>query len=309
MNKLLHAIVYLILVAAVAALVFEKSEAMTDCAFCGRTLVRSDYVSSREMPEMIIPFRITKEEAAGLLTEWCGDNRSRPEAAHLQHGIGELKGFYLPYELIRGPVAGKVSRMDSKRLYRCRGYVDNVFVSCSGQLDNLLLDGMEPFELDELAPFDFAYAAGQRIRIADVDTEQLSARVSEEISQDYTPAVQKTLETQAVDVYTDPSDVLRMPVLLPVYYLSAEGTMAAVNGQTGKVSVRADRESHYYFLPWWLKAILTTLIISGLVFAALRFFGMTSGQSLYVTGLLSVIYIIININGVQSNCTTFRIVQ
>ena len=37
-----------------AALVFEDSEAMADCSVCGRALVRKDYLSSQEMPEMII---------------------------------------------------------------------------------------------------------------------------------------------------------------------------------------------------------------------------------------------------------------
>ena len=35
--------------------------------------------------------------------------------------------------------------------------------------------------------------------------------------------------------------------------------MAAVNGQTGKVSVRARKDSKYLLLPWWLKAILATI--------------------------------------------------
>ena len=34
---------------------------------------------------------------------------------------------------------------------------------------------------------------------------------------------------------TDVNDAVRMPVLLPVYTVCGGGTMAAVNGQTGKV--------------------------------------------------------------------------
>jgi len=49
-----------------AELVFEESEAMTTCAFCGRSLVRRSYLGSKEMPEMIVPFRITREEAGGV---------------------------------------------------------------------------------------------------------------------------------------------------------------------------------------------------------------------------------------------------
>ncbi len=278
-----------------AELVFDKNEAITNCAFCGRALVRKDYIASEEIPEMIIPFRITREEAEGLLQEWCGKNAKKPEAKHLQEKIGDLQGFYLPYELIRGPVKCQVSRMDSYRNYHCSGYVDQVFVNCSNQLDNLLLDAMEPFELEDMKVFDFAYAAGQRIKIRDVDSEGLKKRVDQEVSNDYTPVVQKTLETKAVDVNTDPNDTLRMPVLLPVYYLRAGETIAAVNGQTGKISVRAEKESHYYFLPWWLKAVIAAVVIVAVVFAGLMLFGMSRNDSLYVSALLGIVTVIITL--------------
>jgi len=275
-----------------AELVFEEGEAATNCAFCGRTLVRRDYVSSKEIPELILPFRITRNEAEECLKEWCAKN-SLPEAKNLLKETGKLEGFYLPYELIRGPVSSKVGRIDTLRSYHCRTFVDDVFVNCSGQLDNPLLDAMEPYELEELMPFDFAYAAGQRIRIRDINDRELSRRVDDEISTDITPAVQKTLQTEAVQVSTDPSALLHMPVLLPAYYLNAGGTIASVNGQTGRVSVRADKESYFYFLPWWLKALLATVVLCASLFAAFRFFGLSSGESLYITGLMAIVWVII----------------
>ena len=278
-----------------AEIVFPEGEAMSNCAFCGRTLVRKNYIASKELPELIIPFRITEEEARSLLVNWCVKNSGKREAKHIREHIDELKGFYLPYELVRGPVSCKVSRMDGSKSYICSGFVDNVFVSCSRQLDNRLLDGMEPFELDELREFDFAYTAGQRIKTADVEAKTLVSRVNAEVSDDYAPTVRKTLETKAVDVYAYSDNALRMPVLMPVYYIASGETMAAVNGQTGKVSVRAEKVSHYYFLPWWFKAILSTLAICGVSYGAFRLFGMTSGESVYITGLLAVVWIIITL--------------
>lgn len=278
-----------------ASLVFEESEAMSSCAFCGRQLVRKEYLNSSEMPEMIIPFRITKEEAADCLEDWCRKNSSRPEARHLKKELDKLKGFYLPYELIRGPVSCTVSRMDAGRNYHCGGYVDNVFVSCSEKLDNLLLDAMEPFELDDLKAFDFAYAAGQRIRIPDISAKELQNRVGGEVASDYTPVVRKTLESEAIEVATNTDSVLRMPVLLPVYYIISGDTMAAVNGQTGKVSVRAEKESHHYFLPWWLKAIIAALVITGAAFGAFCLFGMEKMEALLIAGMLGIVTIIITL--------------
>ena len=83
-----------------------------------------------------------------------------------------------------------------------------------------------------------------------------------EAGEAYRPAVRKVLETQAVNVRADVSSAIRLPVLLPVYYICRGNLMAAVNGQTGKVSVRAEKDSHYVFLPWWLKAILSVLVFA-----------------------------------------------
>ena len=278
-----------------ASLVFEESEALSNCAFCGRALVRKEYTSSEDMPEMIIPFRITREEAKECLLDWCRKNSGKAEARHVREKADLLAGFYLPYELVRGPVGSRVSRMDVSRTFRCSGYVDDIFVNCSRQLDNQLLDAMEPFELNELRAFDFSFAAGQRIKVKDVEAAEVERRVSREVSGDYTPVVQKTLESKAVEVDTDASSVLRMPVLLPVYYISSGDTVAAVNGQTGKVSVRAEKASHYIFLPWWLKALIATVLIGAGAFGAFLLFGMEMTEALLVAGMLTFVTLIVTL--------------
>jgi ribosomal protein S27E len=278
-----------------ATIVFEKGEAMSDCAFCGRALVRKEYLKAKELPELILPFRITEEEARACLENWCEKNRGKREAKHLKPITDKLKGFYLPYELVRGPVSCKVSRMDGGRTYGCSGNVEDIFINCSHQLDNLLLDGMEPYELDELEPFDFAYAAGQRVKVGDISAKELKGRIGGEVTDNYAPVVRKTLETKAISVQVDAENVLRMPVLLPVYFICSGETMAAVNGQTGKVSVRAEKVSHHYFLPWWFKAILATALIIGLTFAALYLFGWSVQESAYFSGLLGMVIMIVTL--------------
>ena len=108
-------------------------------------------------------------------------------------------------------------------------------------------------------------------------------------------AVQKVLETKAVEVEPDISSVVRMPALLPVYYLSDGDLMAAVNGQTGKVSVRALKESYYYFLPWWLKSVFATIIISALAFLGFSLFVNDSGDRLVLTAAFALFILIVTL--------------
>jgi hypothetical protein len=156
--------------------------------------------------------------------------------------------------------------------------------------------------------FDFAYTAGQHIKIGDMTDKDLKARIAKEVSEDYEPAVRKALESKALNIVTNTDSVLRMPVLLPVYFIMAGDTAAAVNGQTGKVSVIAEKPSHYYFLPWWLKAILATLIITGGLFGALCFFGTEVMGSLYISGMLGTVMILITLTVYSdTDRTKFRI--
>lgn len=223
-----------------ATIVFGENEALSKCAFCGRSLVRKEYLYDAGLPESVIPFGITKAEAQQRLEEWCDRNRRKKEAKRLRSMIPELKGFYLPYETVRGPVRCRVSCKRTAKVYGFDGFVNDEFVNGSKQLDNLLLNAMEPFDLDGLEAFDFAYLAGQRVKITDISSAEAERRMIEEISENYRPQLEKMWGTKAIEVGAEAKSAVRLPVLLPVYYISSGDICAAVNGQTGKVSVRAD---------------------------------------------------------------------
>ncbi len=276
-----------------AELVFEENEALSVCPFCQKTMVRTDYLKTSEMPEFVIPFAITADEAKDLLAKWCADNKAKPEARKLKKDTENLQGFYLPYELVLGPVHMSAERMDGNRRYDCEGFINEEFISCSSQTDNLLLDGMEPFDVEAVREFEFGYIAGQRVKIADIGEKELNRRILRETEQAYIPAVRRVLETKAVSLSAGIGSAIRLPVLLPVYYYSRNGLKAAVNGQTGKVSVRSLKDPHYYFLPWWLKGILAAVIITAAVFGCLCLFGMGTQESLYISGLLAAVYLIV----------------
>ncbi len=168
-----------------ATLVFEKDEAVSNCTFCGRSLVRKDYVFDEKMPQNIIPFAVTKDEAENILKKWCNENKHKPESKYLMKRIKDLKGYYLPYEMVRGPVRCKVSRAGETGYFQADGYLNDEFVNCSSQMDNRVLDCMEPFNLDNLQEFDFSYVAGQRIKISDIDEKEIDNRLDNETSENY----------------------------------------------------------------------------------------------------------------------------
>ena len=242
-----------------AKVVFPQGEVLQNCSFCGRALARGKYLKDPEFPELIVPFRLTPDEARARFQSWCDHNASKREARHLRSCLGDMQGYYLPYELIRGPIDCSVSREGAERTYACGGFLNSVFVNTSAQLDNLTLNGMEPFDLRELSEFEFGYLAQQKAKVDEIGRKELNVRVRQEVAAGYRPVVEKTLETKNLNISPRIDDLVRMPVLLPVYYISKGSVCAAVNGQTGKVAVRC--ETARKTMPWWIRPIVATLAV------------------------------------------------
>lgn len=274
-----------------AQLVFEENEALATCDFCGNKLVRKKYTQTGEVPEAIVPFAVTKKEAEQLLRDWCEKNKKKREAKHLLEKIDELRGYYLPYHMARGPVYCDVKKNYELNHFKASGYLHGEFVNCSKQLDNLVLDAMEPYDLTELKEFDYAYVAGQRVKITDISPEDAKERLQSEVESNYRVFMEKIWGTKAIDMETKVDTVLDSPVLLPVYYIKEGEVSAAVNGQTGKVSVRAEKTSIYISLPWWLDALFVFLCTSGATFGIGYLASGLLEETLAITGILAVFYL------------------
>lgn len=274
-----------------ATVVFPENEALQSCAFCGRSLVRREYLAVERFPELLIPFRIERADAKRRLLDWCERNRHRREARILRKHADELQGFYLPYELVKGPSYCTVRRNETGRTYQCRGYLDGIFVNTSSQLDNHLLNGMEPYDLADVREFEFSYLAGQRVKIADIDGEVTEARVRDEIASDYEPMLAKPMETRAISVSPGTGNLLQLSVVLPAYCLRAENVWAAVNGQTGKVAVKECKDR--FLAPWWWKPLAATAALAAIVWGVTSLFTAEWEPKLFLTGILTAFFLIV----------------
>lgn len=276
-----------------ARIVFGQSEALSNCEFCGRTLVRNAYTSNSDIPRYVIPFGITPDEAKARLAAWCNENSDKHEAKLLAKKLPQLQGYYLPYEMVQGPVHCKVNKAGETTKFEAHGYLNGEFVNRSKQLDNQVLDAMEPFDLSNLQEFNFAYVAGHRVKISDIDDNETSKRLAREANENYKQPFEKMWGTKAIFVESKVDEVVKFPVLLPVYYIKVGGCDAAVNGQTGKVSVSAEKRSSFLFIPWWIKGLVVLLLALGATFAATYLGGMALMESLYITGVLGLFFLIV----------------
>lgn len=239
----------------------SQGEATGTCEFCGNNLVKKDLVEGADVPELILPFVITENEAKDLLMKWANKNPKKKESRIIKGNIGLTEGYYLPYRLIRGPVEGNAYRDIHGKTYRYRGFLEKTAVATSKQLDNLVLNAMEPFDWTGLQEFELGYIGGHRVKLSDLSEAQIAEAVLSEVSEDYRPWVAKALQTSGVTLETENGDFMNVSALLPAYVLRVGDLLAVVNGQTGKVAVKSLKRPKEYKL-WVIEPILITVLVT-----------------------------------------------
>jgi hypothetical protein len=245
-----------------AVVVIDATEATGNCAFCGSKMVNSDFVESDAFPELIIPFKITLKEAQEQLKKWIAAHKNKQEAKDLAGRLDKLQGFYLPYQIVKGPVEATVWRDRSARCYECGGFVEEVAINTSKQMDNMLLEKMEPFDWREVRPFQYGYLAGLHTKLQDVDDTAIQNRIDTELEEAYRPRLEETLETQGLLLEAESDSVLRCPALMPVYVLNVGALHVAVNGQTGRVAVKPYKGTVTHY--WWIEPVCLVLFVAAL---------------------------------------------
>ncbi len=226
-----------------AKVLFKKDEASEQCEFCGGNLVNHTLQEEEELPQLIIPFVLTEEEAQERLKEWLKGAPDNRDTRRVKQNLKNLKGYYLPYRMIRGPLKGTAYRDMLSRKYDYKGFLEHAFVNASRQLDNEVLDAAEPFDLSGLRPFEPGYVGGHRVKLGDVPPSEIISRTKTESVEGYRPYVAKVLQNSDVEVRVDTVDFLHLPVLLPFYVQKVGSYIAVVNGQTGKVAVQSSQKS------------------------------------------------------------------
>lgn len=271
-----------------ADVVYPAGEVTATCEFCGSRNLAPEFTKQRRFPEQILPFYITKEEAKARLHEWCAKHKNTPEAQAMVPHIEDIKGYYLPYERARGEVAfdAKVEGLGTYP-YPVAGVLDGVAINMSQQMDNRLLEAMEPFIWTDIRPFEFAYMADTPTKLSDAAAWEAADRLDKEVAAIYEPQVQKALKTPNVDLAMTHKDVIGLSVLLPVYYFKKDDLEIAVNGQTGRVAVTAHRnhkDRTIWIAPWVLLilSLIPVILAYGFNFQAIFTFGFVFAAVIFV---------------------------
>lgn len=241
-------------------IVADQNLAATSCPYCGNPVVMVEQVSGILRPDVVIPFKLDKEQARGGLQRHLKGKPFLPKIFKDRQHIDEVKGVYLPFWLFDADADAQIryratrtrSWSDSRHdyvetsyytLYRAaRLGFERIPVDGSQKMPDDLMESIEPYNLADGVDFQTAYLSGYFAEKYDVDPEQsvnrANARVQRSMEETLAASTTgyQTVSTESSSVRIRNGEVTY--ALLPVWLLNTmwKGTRYtfAMNGQTGK---------------------------------------------------------------------------
>ncbi len=248
---------------------FDPAVHALECPFCATPVVADTGENRHIKPKGVLPFQLDERAAHKAMEDWLGGLWFAPNGLRSYARKGrKMDGIYVPYwtydAQTRSRYTGQrgteytVNRtvmVDGKPQIRTeikvrwsdvRGRVqrffDDVLVLASRSLPRPYAEGLEPWDLSQLAPYQPKFLAGFRAEAYTIDLEDgfqdARAKMDRVIERDIKFDIGGDRQRIA-SVDTEVSAVTFKHILLPVwmaaYKYRGQSYRFIVNGQTGRV--------------------------------------------------------------------------
>jgi len=232
-----------------AVVVTDNTTAASFCAFCGSPAILKKRLANEFRPDYIIPFKVDKKGAIDIFWNWVKKNKYVPRNFINEESLGKITGLYVPFWLIDAKCHTVISGSGQSgcAVFNLDRQIDfatkMVPFDGSSKISNLLMEAVEPYDYEEMIPYNDLYLQGfyaQRYDEAPFDmTDRIQSRMDAHARQ-----LGKKLsigEYDKVNINTSfsySSDYKQHYALLPVWFLRYEYEglryTFVVNGQTGE---------------------------------------------------------------------------
>lgn len=275
-----------------AQLICDDTTAATSCPYCGNPTIVPEMFAGTLQPEVIIPFKLEKQQAIDKLKKHYGKKLFLPSAFKDMNHIEDVKGVYVPFWLYDGVASGnavyhaektKTTRQGDYEVKKTDYYVvhragevkfEKIPADASTKMPDDLMDSIEPYDYKELKPFSKGYMAGYLADRYDVTKEENAKRAKSRAAKTLQDMFDETVtgyNTRRKTIeHTNVKQGKITYAMMPVWLLSTkynnQNYMFAMNGQTGKLVGNLPMDK--------VKALLTSII----VFIVTFLFGMLIGD-------------------------------
>lgn len=245
-----------------AEILVDKDININSCIYCKNTNISKIKLKDNINSRYLIPFKLTKDEAIKSLKKIKNKNGLMPKKFNIKKYIKDIKGLYVPFRIYNCDSSGEVNfECDKLTTFKSNGYkyiktdkftvtrggnisFENVLVNGSKNFKINVMDAIEPYNYNEVTPFDYSHLSGYiteqyslpKTKLKKDATTLIKNLFIEEMKKDIKGYDNITEIDNSINVYNFKSSY----ILLPVWFLNIkyknEIYTFAINGQTGKVS-------------------------------------------------------------------------
>ena len=239
-----------------ATLVTDYNTSATFCAFCGSPSLLGRRLTKQFRPDLLIPFKVSKEEAISNYRQWLREHKGVPRAFSESATLEKITGFYIPFWLLDADcttMVGGTGQIDNGDNTIANFFIDRKiefhvtkvpFDGCK-KISDILMEAIEPFNYDDLVPYNDMYLPGfyaQRYDKSALDMlDIIGIRLdsyAQGLVKHFSASEYSKISTSSVGSYAD--NFSQLYALLPVWFLNIkykdQTYSIAVNGQTGEAS-------------------------------------------------------------------------
>lgn len=238
----------------------DRNTAASFCYYCHNPVTLGGRVSGIYRPEKILPFTMSREQAVEAFKAHCKKKLFLPSDFLSAGQMEKLTGLYVPFWVADCDVDASVDAECKKVHTHTHGdtveTVTHVYnaeraarmqykgVPADGarNIEDTLMDAIEPYDYNLLRDFETAYLSGFYCDKYDVDKDEVFSRIKSRISDGIIQTLRDDITGySSVVIRRDNVDFLGVKwhyMMLPVWFLTYKHKgkiySFAMNGQTGK---------------------------------------------------------------------------
>ncbi len=245
-----------------AEIITDATTAATFCYYCHNPVILSGRLEGKYLPDKIIPFEITKEQAVQTFLDYVGKKKFIPKAFFSKKQIESITGVYFPYwnynadvenvlqgdgRMIRSWTTGDIRYTETKHYQvtrKGRVTLNHMSENALQKANAEIARGVLPYHFEKMKDFNMGYLSGFMAEKRDIEKDSLKEQMRSLAQNCSNTLMRDTVE--GYDAFTADHSDMRFAkeewqyCLLPVWTITYKGKDGKIyyysmNGQTGEV--------------------------------------------------------------------------
>lgn len=244
-----------------APLTIGEYNSTCKCEYCGSYIILDERVEGAYKPNLVLPFKLSMKQAVAKMKEEFKHRVFTPDSFLTESTLKDMKGMYVPFWMydykadcdyvgrgtkVRVWTSGNTEYTETS-FYRIERNMtvdfDKIPVDASIEMQDDVMDLMEPFDYGQLEEFQEKFMSGFYGEMYNKSADELEDRAKQKAAKDTDSLLREsiagyttvTAEKNEKSIERNGLNYVLLPVWKYVYRYQEKDYEFYVNGQTGKI--------------------------------------------------------------------------